>query len=92
MNIYTQLVEKIIQEQEGIIGSLALEQARKVKGLTVDWKNHAISIDGNENDVVENLIEQYKQLFGQASVEACKEAVRGLITQIPKDKFPNLLR
>lgn len=32
---FAQMVEKIIREQEGIIGPIALEQARKVSGLTI---------------------------------------------------------
>lgn len=87
-----QLVEKIIEEQEGIIGPVALEQARKVSGLIIDWQKREVSIEGNETDVVEKLVEQYQKLFGRASVEACKEAVSSVISQIPSDKIPNLLR
>lgn len=92
MNIFAQLTEKIIKEQEMIIGPVALEQARKVSGITIDWVKKEISLEGNETDVVEKLVEQYKRLFGQASVEVCKEAVRGLINDVPKDKVPTLLR
>ena len=43
MDVFGQIVEKIIKEQESIIGPVALEQARKVEGLNVDWEKHVIS-------------------------------------------------
>ena len=90
--VFNQLVEKIINEQEIIIGPIALEQARKVYGLNVNWQRREIRIEGNGKDVVDKLIEQYRNIFGQASVEACKEAVRGVISQVPHDQVPDLLR
>ncbi len=92
MTIFAQMAEKIIAEQETIIGPIALEQARKVPGLKVDWQKHEISIDGNEKETIEKLVEQYEHLFGRASIEACKEAVHGIISQVPVDQIPSLLR
>lgn len=92
MNIFSQMVEKIITEQETIVGPIALEQARKVSGLKIDWEKHEITIEGNETDTVEKLVEQYEHLFGRASVEACKEAVKSILSQIPKNQIPALLR
>lgn len=86
------MVEKIIAKQETIIGPIALEQARKVPGLTIDWGKHEIEINGDESAVVEKLIEQYEHLFGKASIEACKEAVNALLSQVPSNQIPNLLR
>lgn len=86
MDIYSQAAEKIIKEQEGIIGPVALEQARKVAGLKVDG---AIAIEGDKTEVLQHLVEQYEHLFGRASVEVCKEAVQGLI---PPEQLPALLK
>ena len=92
MDIFAQLVERIIAEQERIIGPIALEQARKVAGLTVDWQKHAIQFSGDKTDIVEKLVEQYQGLFGQASVEACKESVQAILFKVPEDQIPPLLR
>ncbi len=91
-DIFGKLAKKIITEQEGIIGPLAIEQARKVPGLSVDWQKDHIVFEGNKTDVLEKLVEKYKDLFGQASVEVCKDAVRGLIADLPKEQVPSLLR
>lgn len=91
-HVFSEMIEKIIKEQEAIIGPIALEQAEKVPGLKVNWQKHEVSIDGDGTDTVEKLVEQYRAIFGQASVEACKEAVSGVISQIPRDQIPNLLR
>lgn len=87
MDIFAQAAEKIIKEQENIIGPVALEQARKVPGLKV---NGAVEISGNKTEVLGKLVEQYQHLFGQTSVEVCKEAVSGI--QFPPQALPALLQ
>ncbi len=91
MDVFAQLIEKIIKEQENIIGPVAVEQAQKVPGLSVDMKKHEIKIDGDKKNVIEHLIEKYRDLFGNASVEVCKEAAKNFLPQIPKDQIPPLL-
>lgn len=91
MNIYAQLAEKIIQEQENIIGPVALEQARKVEGLEVT-SDKDIKILGNEKDVLQKLVTQYAKLFGQASIEVCKEAVHEVKTALSPNDLPEILR
>lgn len=92
MDVFAQMAVKIIKEQESIIGPIALEQARKVQGLDVDWSKKEVIISGNESATLEKLIEQYQHLFGQTSVEVCKDAVKGMKSEIPADKMPPLLR
>ncbi len=92
MDVFEKLAVKIIKEQEGIIGPVALEQAKKVPGLKIDWQKKEAKIDGNETEVLEKLVEQYQHLFGKTSVEVCKDAVSGMISDIPQDKVPALLR
>ena len=92
MDIFAQMADRIIREQESIIGPIALEQAGKVSGLHVNWQKHEIAFDGNKSNVIEKLVEQYQGLFGQASVEACKDAVKGIMSDVPKDQVPPLLR
>ncbi|MFH0773290.1 MAG: hypothetical protein V1922_03185 [bacterium] len=90
--IFPQIVEKIISEQEGIIGPIAIEQAGRVKGLKVNWPKHEITFMGKESDIIEELIEQYRDFFGQVSVEVCRHAVRKLVSQLPPDQQPMLLK
>lgn len=92
MDIFGKVAEKIISQQEGIIGPIALEQAKKVPGLKLDWQKHEVAFDGNKTDIVEKLVEQYQLLFGNASVEACKDAVKTLLVSVPKEQIPPLLR
>lgn len=91
MDIYSELAKKIIREQESIIGPVALEQARKVSGLIIDGDAENITFNGNKKEIIENLVKQYEHLFGLTSVEVCREAVKSLISQAPKDDVPQVL-
>lgn len=92
MDIFQQITSKIIKEQESIIGPLAIEQAKKVKGLTVDWSNRKVSFQGDKKAIIDDLVEQYRKLFGQASVEVCREAAKEFISKIPQNEMPSLLK
>ena len=92
MNIFAKIAEKIIEEQENIIGPIAIEQANKVQGLKIDWPKREVSLIGNATQVLQNLVDQYKQLFGQASVEVCKEAAAQLLSDLPIDQQPKSLK
>lgn len=92
MDVFGTIVEKIIKEQEKIIGPIALEQARKVQGLSVDMQKHEIKFEGDRKEILENLVEQYKYLFGQASVEVCREAAKKILVGVAKENIPPLLQ
>lgn len=88
MDIYAQIVEKIIKVQEGIIGPIALEQARKVPGLKVDLANHDVKFEGKQKEILDKLVAQYKSLFGQTSVEMCRDAIKGIVSEMKRDELP----
>ena len=91
-NIYLQIVKSIIEHQESIIGPVAIERAKAVEGLSLDWPSKKVEIKGNPMNVIDQLVEQYKSLFGQISVEVCKEAVGRLAQQMAPDQIPASLR
>ena len=91
MDILAQIAQKIIQEQEKIIGPIALEQARKVEGLSVDWEKHEVKLAGDEKTILENLVKKYQSLFGRASVEVCKDAAKTVSSKSPNE-LPDILK
>lgn len=93
MSIYDQISIRIIKEQEMIIGPVAWEEAKKVPGLKVLDKNAGtVEVDDNASEVVSSLVKQYTRLFGQASVEVCKDAVSDLVAELPEDQVPAALK
>lgn len=90
-DIYERAAEKIIKEQENIIGPLAIEQAKRVEGLEVGPHNH-ISFKGSKVAGLERLVQQYQKLFGQTSVEVCKDAASSFLAKLPSNEVPSLLR
>jgi len=85
------VVIRIVLEQRNIMGPVALEQARKVPGLTIDLATPEVVLDGRKADVVDELVRSYRRLFGQAAVEVCKEAARPLLEGVPHNLRPLLL-
>jgi len=92
MDIYAQIAVKIIQGQEAIIGPVAIEQAQQVDSLKVNWADHQVTISGNEVNVLESLIQKYKDLFGHISVEVSKQAAGSLMRQLPAEGLPESLK
>ena len=91
-DLYSQIASRIIERQETIIGPLAVEQARTVPDLTVNWANRTAILSRQDPEIIDELVERYKQLFGRVSVEVCKDATARLVAQLPADKQPKSLR
>lgn len=92
-NIYTEICTQIIKEQSRIIGaSLAIEQAASVEGLTVDATTLHCDITGNGSIVINDLIEKYRDFFGHAAVEVCREAAARFLANLPAEETPSLLK
>lgn len=91
MDIYAQMVSRIIKEQQTIIGPIAIDQAKKVTGIQLTSPDD-VQITGNEKDVMSHLVEQYARLFGKASVAICKEAIEPLVSQNPATELPEILK
>ncbi len=92
MDVYDQIVVNIIHSQELIIGPVAIELAKQVKDLEVDWIKRKVTITGNKEAVINQLVEKYKGLFGQISVEVSKESAKLLVAQLPPDALPKALK
>lgn len=81
---------KIIKEQELIIGPIAWIEARKVKGLQI--REDEVRILGKTKPVLEALVSRYARLFGDASIQVCKDAVRPFIGKFSKTELPASLQ
>ncbi|MES2971065.1 MAG: hypothetical protein V4702_01960 [Patescibacteria group bacterium] len=92
MDIYAQIITKIIEQQESIIGPVAIQQAQQITGIKVDWPNHQVVIQGDAKATINSLIEQYKTLFGQIAVEVSKDAVAKLTSQLSDAQLPESLK
>jgi hypothetical protein len=91
-DVFAKIAEKIIAQQETIIGPVAISQAQGVQGLSLDWTNHSVTLSGDEKEILEELIEAYRDLFGQVAVEASKEAAGTLVHQLQPEQLPELLK
>lgn len=92
MDNYVLAASQIVKEQQAIVGPLAVDQAKRVTGLEIDSGGKIVKISGNGKEVLEKLVQQFENLFGRASVEACKEAIKEITPQIPKQDLPAILQ
>lgn len=87
MNSYVIIVSKIIENQHTVMGPLAFDLANKVNGLKVESLDKIV-ITGNGKDVLKMLVDQYSSLFGRASVEVCRDAVKEIKPAISSEELP----
>lgn len=85
------VIEEIIKVQQSIIGPIALDQARKVSGLTVDNPD-SMQLTGNPQQVLGDLVKRYADFFGQASIEVCKDVIREIKPPVPVNELPDILK
>lgn len=91
MEIYSEIAQRIIKQQETIIGPVAIEQAMHIPNLHVDWDNQKVTVKADGPKVIDRLVGQYKKLFGKVSVEVCRDAAEPLIDKLPKGHLPKTL-
>jgi hypothetical protein len=75
-----------------VVGPLALQQAKKVAGLTIAGDGKVLIKATNPKKTLSDLVSQYEKLFGKASVEVCKDAVKESGANIPQEQLPEVLR
>lgn len=80
-DIYAQFALKIIHEEEKIIGQKAWEMALQVKGVSID-QDGTLNLHGNKNQVLNQLIHQYEQQFGNTIRELAKDAIKSITTLV----------
>ena len=93
-NIFDQISIRIIKEQELIIGPLAWNEARKVRGLQVvdQMKGEVRLQDGDQKDTIDKLVFQYERIFGKVSHAVCHDAVKDLLSGMSPEEVPSSLR
>lgn len=63
---YKRLLGEIIAKQSAILGpEIAIMKARGVKGLTITDDGRVATIDGDPQEILQRLIDQYVALSGE---------------------------
>lgn len=88
------IVKTIIEHQQAVMGPLAIEQANKVSGLSVsDGGGINVQITNkNTATLLSDLVARYEELFGRASVEVCKDAVKEVTPKVDPAELPKILQ
>lgn len=89
---YSQLAQTIIKRQELLIGPLAWDQAASVEGLQVQDHVSVAVVSSDPKETINELVERYSAIFGQAAVEVSKEAAAPLTINVLPEQLPSLLQ
>jgi hypothetical protein len=71
---------------------VAVQQAQQIKGITIEWEQRIVAFTGDAKIVINQLVDQYKQLFGQIAVEVSKEATAKFTAQLSETQIPDALK
>jgi len=86
------IAEKIIKEQELVIGPMAWSEAGKVQGLQIAPDHHVALGSPDPKITIDELIARYERLFGRASHEVCRDAAASLVSTLSPTEIPLSLR
>lgn len=94
IDLLSTIAKVIIEHQLAVVGPLAIEQANKVTGIKAsDGVNIKVEISGDDAKIIlTDLVERYQELFGLASVEVCKDAVKEVKPPVPSEDLPEILK
>lgn len=84
------LVKRIVEEQTMIMGPLALELAKRTEGLVYE-SDSDININGDPKTVLTGLVEQYRTIFGEVSVQVSKQALSTVVQEFQAGELPEVL-
>lgn len=77
---YQSLLTEIIQKQVAILGpAIAVMKAKNIPGLEVKEDGTVVSIEGDPQDIVKKLVDQYVDLSGQI----VKNALSSIFAKYP---------
>lgn len=79
---YGLLIRAVIRAQEKIIGPQSTEIAKKIDGVLTSPSKEALG----------NLTKRYEDMFGLASVETCKEAIKPVLASEGNIDLPDILK
>jgi hypothetical protein len=81
---YLSLISEIIAKQAVILGpEIAILKARNVQGLKVEDNGKVIDMQGDYNEIIQKLVDEYVALSGQI--------VRSALTSV-FTKYPNITK
>ena len=91
LDLYEKAILTITKEQEKIVGkTLSIQMTALVDNLSV--KNNRVEIKGDPKIVLKDLVDQYASLFGKASIEVSKEAIKKLGHELESSDIPENLK
>ena len=90
-NSQVKVISKIISAQSEVIGPIAYDLAHNVGGLQFGDRNTISAVSGDYKNVLAELVKQYSQLFGQSSIEICKDALHSVDPPLDKNLLPDEL-
>lgn len=92
MNPYEQIAKAIIDKIAFVLGwEVSLGYAKKVNGLIIGGDNK-ITISKNPEQVIADLVDQYRAISGPAAITFSQSAARPIMKDHPDLSLPEILK
>ena len=92
-SIASEIATAIVRHQTEIIGPLATQQASKVHGVVVSQNSvQILETSSDPQQILVELVNKYAQIFGNTSIEVCKDALKEANITISTKDLPQILQ
>ena len=72
---------------------MALDQANQISGLKIVHKKKVtVEVVGDGKSIISELVNQYAQIFGKASIEVCRNAINKIKSELTAEDLPDVLK
>lgn len=83
---YHDLIQDIIENESSMIGPVAVQKAKEVPGLYLDKDGNVTELEGDEIEILGNLVKKYESVVGQAIASAIRaEKEKGDLPELPEN-------
>ena len=85
---YENVIRKVIEEEEKLIGPVASRKAEGVEGVEVSEEGD-VSLDSDGANALKEVLKAYEGVVGENAVSALKRNVRNELDEVPAELEDN---
>jgi len=89
---YQELLGAITKGYSNLIGLAVVIRKADNLGLKIDNNGQVLEYKGDPVKLIENLLNEFVELSGDAAIKFCKDAIAEVLTKYPDIEIPSILK